>query len=64
MPPYSDQRWAPVQQTIHDGLVMDARYSVVVSVNTPGGMGTSSQLLFVGKYSMSYDSCHLLVGCL
>ena len=50
VPPYSDQRSAPVQETIRNGLVMGARYSVVVSVNTSGGMSTSSRLFFVGKY--------------
>ena len=56
MPPYPDQRSAPVKKTIHDGLVMDARYSVGVSVNTSGGMSTSSRLSFVGKYNESHDS--------
>ena len=54
MPPYSDQQLTPVQRTIHDGLVMGARYSVVVSVNTSGGMSTSSRLFFVGKYIMNH----------
>ena len=48
MPPYSNQRL--VQETIRDGLVMGARYSVVVSVNTSGGMGASFEELVVGKY--------------
>ena len=61
MPPYSDQQSALVQRTIDDGLVRGARYSVVVSVNTSGGMSTSSQLSFVGKYNESHDS--LLVIC-
>ena len=54
MPPYSDQRLVPVQNTIRDGLVMGARYSAVVSVNTPGGMSASSRLFFVGKYILSH----------
>ena len=51
MHPYSMQQLDPVQETIRDGLVMGARYSVVVSVNTSGGMSTSSQLFFAGKSS-------------
>ena len=50
VPLYSDQRLVPGQETIRNGLVMGARYSVVVSVNTSGGMSTSSQLSFVGEY--------------
>ena len=56
VPPYPDQRSAPVKKTIHDGLVRGARYSVVVSVNTSGGMSTSSRLSFVSKYNESHDS--------
>ena len=56
VPPYSDQRLVPGQETIRNGLVMGARYSVVVSVNTSGGMSTSSRLSFVGKYNESHDS--------
>lgn len=48
---YSMQQLNPVQETIRDGLVMGARYSVVVSVNTSGGMSTSSQMFFAGKSS-------------
>ena len=52
--PYSMQRLAFVQETIHQGLVMNARYSVVMSVSTSGGMimNTSSQLFVVGKYNV------------
>ena len=56
VPPYSDQQSVSVKKTIRNGLVMDARYSVVVSVNTSSGMSTSSQLSFVGKYNESHDS--------
>ena len=51
MQTYSMQQLNPVQETIRDGLVMGARYSVVVSVNTSGGMSTSSQMFFAGKSS-------------
>ena len=53
---HNSQRSALVQRTIDDGLEMGARYSVVVSVNTSGGMSTSSRLSFVGKYNESHDS--------
>ena len=53
--PYFTQQLPRVQETIHNGLVMNARYSVVVSVSTSGGMSTSSRLFFVGKSSMSHD---------
>ena len=61
MQSYSDQQLASVKKTIHDGLVRGARYSVGVSVNTSGGMSTSSRLSFVSKYNESQDSC--LVVC-
>ena len=51
MQTYSMQQLNPVQETIRDGLVMGARYSVVVSVNTSGGMSTSSRMFFAGKSS-------------
>ena len=64
MQPYSMQQLDPVQETIRDGLVMGARYSVVLSVNTSGGMSTSSRMFFAGKSSMSHDRYHLQVESL
>lgn len=56
--PYSMQQLlASVQEIIHEVLVMNARYSVVLSVNTSGGMNTSSQLFFVGKYNVMNVQC-------
>ena len=48
---YSMQRLDPVQETIRDGLEMGTRYSVLLSVNTSGGMSTSSRMFFAGKSS-------------
>ena len=53
--PNSDQRLSRVQKTIHDGLVMGARYSVVVGVKaqmeSSGGRSTSSEEQVVGRYN-------------
>ena len=53
--PYSMQQLEPVQETIRDGLVMGARYSVVVSVNAQVeslvGMNTSFEEQVVSKYN-------------
>ena len=58
MQPYSMQQLlASVQEIIHEVLVMNARYSVVLSMNTSGGMNTSSQLFFVGKYNVMNVQC-------
>ena len=59
--PNSDQWLGRVQKTIRDGLVMGARYSVVVSVKaqmeSSGGKSTSSEEQVVGKYNTMLECC-------